>query len=94
MNDIEEEDVICFDYGGKIYIIVCDYENNYFCSDGLCIYEDVYLFDGLVVEVMIECFKYVLIFDVSNGEVEILLVCENLWIYLIKVEDGCVFVVV
>jgi 3-phenylpropionate/trans-cinnamate dioxygenase ferredoxin subunit len=94
VNDIEEEDVIRFDHGGKTYIIVRDHEDNYYCSDGLCTHEDVHLSDGLVVEATIECPKHASIFDVSNGEVETPPACENLRTYPTKVEDGRVFVAV
>ncbi|MCY4140809.1 MAG: Rieske 2Fe-2S domain-containing protein, partial [Rhodobacteraceae bacterium] len=42
-GDIDAEDVIRFDHGGRTFIIVRDHEDNYYCTDGLCTHEDVHL---------------------------------------------------
>lgn len=91
-DDIEEEDVIRFDYDGRIFIIVRDHENNYYCTDGLCTHEEIHLADGLVVEATIECPKHSSIFNCATGEVETPPACENLRTYPTKIQDNRVFV--
>ena len=46
MEDIEEEDLIRFDHGGKTYAIYRSPDDEYFCTDGLCTHEQVHL-DGV-----------------------------------------------
>lgn len=91
-GDVDEEDVIRFDHGGRSFIIVRDHENNYYCTDGLCTHEEVHLADGLVVEATIECPKHSSVFDCRTGEVETPPACENLRTYPTRVGGGRVFV--
>ncbi|MCY3877455.1 MAG: MocE family 2Fe-2S type ferredoxin [Rhodobacteraceae bacterium] len=91
-GDIDAEDVIRFDHGGRTFIIVRDHEDNYYCTDGLCTHEDVHLSDGLVIENTIECPKHASIYDVQTGEVEAPPACENLQTYPTRVEGGRVLI--
>ena len=52
--NIENEDVIRFDYQGKTYDFFRSPEDEYFCTDGYCTHEDVHLADGLVMGHIIE----------------------------------------
>ena len=92
VDDIDEEDVIRFDHNGRTFIIVRDHEDNYYCTDGLCIHEEVHLAEGLVVEATIECPKHASIFNVTTGEVETPPACNDLQTYPTRVENGRIFV--
>jgi 3-phenylpropionate/trans-cinnamate dioxygenase ferredoxin component len=67
-NDIEEEDVIRFDYGGRTFAIYRSPEDEYFATDGLCTHEQVHLADGLVMDPVIECPKHNGRFDYRTGQ--------------------------
>lgn len=91
-DDIETEDVIRFDHGGKTYAIYRSPDDEWFCTDGLCSHEQVHLADGLVMDYVIECPKHNGQFDYRNGEAMRAPVCVNLGTYPAKVEDGRVLV--
>ena len=91
-DDIDAEDVIRFDHGGRTFAIYRNHEDGYFCTDGLCTHEDIHLADGLVMENTIECPKHSSIFDFTTGEVETPPACNNLHCYKTKVESGRVLV--
>ncbi|WP_343081040.1 MocE family 2Fe-2S type ferredoxin [Ostreiculturibacter nitratireducens] len=91
-DDIDAEDVIRFDHGGRTFIIVRNHQDQYYCTDGHCTHEDVHLADGMVVENTIECPKHSSIFDVTTGEVETPPACENLHTYATRVENGRVMI--
>jgi 3-phenylpropionate/trans-cinnamate dioxygenase ferredoxin subunit len=91
-DDIDAEDVIRFDHGGRTFAIYRNHEDGYFCTDGLCTHEDIHLADGLVMENTIECPKHSSIFDFTTGEVETPPACNNLHCYQTKVEGGRVLV--
>ena len=84
--------MIRFDYGTRTFIIVCDHEDNYYCTYGMCTHEDVQLEDRFVVEATIECTKKLSIGDCTTGEVEMPPSCGNLCTYPTKVEGDRVFV--
>lgn len=91
-DDIDAEDVIRFDHGGRTFAIYRNHEDGYFCTDGLCTHEDIHLADGLVMENTIECPKHSSIFDFTTGEVETPPACNNLHCFKTKVEGGRVLV--
>ena len=91
-DDIDAEDVIRFDQRGRIFAIYRNDADEYFCTDGLCIHENVHLADGMVVDNTIECPKHSSIFDFATGEVETPPACEDLHTYPTKVENGRVFI--
>ena len=91
-DDIDAEDVIRFDHGGRTFAIYRNHEDGYFCTDGLCTHEDIHLADGLVMENTIECPKHSSIFDFTTGEVETPPACNNLRCYTTKVAGGRVLV--
>ena len=66
--DIENEDVIRFDYQGKTYALFRSPEDEYFCTDGQCTHEDVHLAEGLVMEHIIEYPGHNGQFDSRTGE--------------------------
>ena len=91
-DDVEEEDLIRFDHGGKTYAIYRSPNDEYFATDGLCTHEKVHLEDGLVMDYIIECPKHNGRFDYRTGEAKGAPVCVDLATYPVKVEDGAVFV--
>src|SRR3954452_1624514 len=57
-DDIDEEDVIRFDHGGRTFAIYRTDDDRYFATDGLCTHEQVHLADGLLMGTIIECPKH------------------------------------
>lgn len=92
VDDIEEEDLIRFDYGDRTFAIYRSPDDAYFCTDGLCTHENVHLEDGLVMDYVIECPKHNGQFDYRTGEAKRAPVCVNLETYPVKVEAGRVWI--
>ena len=91
-DDIDEEDVMRFDHGGKTYAIYRSPDDEYFASEGLCTHEKVHLADGLVMDYVIECPKHNGQFDYRTGEAVRAPVCVNLGTYPVRVEAGKVLI--
>ncbi len=91
-NDIEEEDVIRFDSGGRTFAVYRTADDRYFATDGLCTHEQVHLADGLVMGTIIECPKHNGRFDFATGRAKRAPACVNLQTYPVKVEGGRVFI--
>lgn len=91
-DDIDEEDVIRFDHGGKTYAIYHSPDGEFFCTDGLCTHEDVHLAEGLVMDYVIECPKHNGQFDYRTGEAKRAPVCVNLHTYKVKVDGDRVMI--
>ena len=85
-DDIDEEDVIRFDHGGRTFAIYRSPDDTYFATDGLCTHEQVHLADGLVMDDIIECPKHNGRFNYKTGEATGAPVCINLKTYPVKVE--------
>ncbi len=92
VDDIEEEDLIRFDHGGRTFAIYRSPDGDFYCTDGLCTHEKVHLEDGLVMDHVIECPKHNGQFDYRTGEALRAPVCEDLATYPVKVEGGRVFI--
>jgi 3-phenylpropionate/trans-cinnamate dioxygenase ferredoxin component len=91
-DDIDAEDLIRFDHGGKTYAIYHSPDGDFFCTAGLCSHENIHLADGLVMDYMIECPKHNGQFDYRTGEAKRAPVCVNLQTFPVKVEDARVFI--
>lgn len=91
-DDIEEEDLIRFDHGGRTFAIYHSPEGKFYCTDGLCSHEQVHLADGLVMGHLIECPKHNGQFDYRTGEAKRAPVCVNLRTYPVRVEGGRVLI--
>jgi 3-phenylpropionate/trans-cinnamate dioxygenase ferredoxin subunit len=87
-DDIDTEDVMRFDYGGKTYAIYRSPDDEYFCTDGLCSHEEVHLAGGLVMDYEVECPKHNGVFDYRTGEAMRLPACVNLRTYPARSEGG------
>ena len=90
-GDIDEEDVIRFDHGGRVFAVYRTDDDRYYATDGICTHERAFLADGLVMGTIIECPKHNGRFDIRTGEAKGAPVCVNLKTYPVKVEGGRVF---
>jgi 3-phenylpropionate/trans-cinnamate dioxygenase ferredoxin subunit len=91
-EEIDSEDVMRWDHGGRTYAIYRSPDDAYFATDGLCTHEQVHLAGGLVMDHLIECPKHNGQFDYRTGAAVRAPVCVNLRTYPVKVEGGRVFV--
>ena len=91
-EDIDAEEAMRFDHGGRTFAIFRNDRDQFYCTDGLCTHEEVHLADGLVMENTIECPKHSSIFDFTTGEVETPPACENLRTYRAKSDGGRVLI--
>ncbi len=91
-DEIDSEDVMRWDHGGRTYAIYRSPEDEFFATDGLCSHENVHLAGGLVMDHLIECPKHNGQFDYRTGEAKRAPVCVNLKTYKVKVEGDRVFV--
>ena len=91
-DDVEEEDVIRFDYEGRTFAIYRSPDDEFFCTDGLCTHEKVHLSNGLVMDYVIECPKHNGQYDYRSGQALRAPACENLTTYPTRVDGGRVMV--
>lgn len=92
VDDIEHEDVIRFDHGGRVFAVYRSPDGAFYATDGLCTHEKVSLADGLVMDHIIECPKHNGRFDYRTGQGKGAPICVNLATYRTKVEAGQVFI--
>jgi 3-phenylpropionate/trans-cinnamate dioxygenase ferredoxin component len=92
IDDIDQEDVLRFDYDGRTFAIYRSPDDTFHATDGLCTHEHAHLADGLVIGDTIECPKHNGRFDYRSGEAKRAPACVNLTTYRIKVEDRAVFI--
>ncbi len=93
-DDIEEEDVLRWEYSGHIFALIRSPDGAFYCTDGLCTHEQVDLSDGLVMDYEIECPRHNGLFDYRTGEALRAPACDRLAIYDTKVEGGRVLVLI
>jgi 3-phenylpropionate/trans-cinnamate dioxygenase ferredoxin subunit len=93
-DDVEEEDVIRFDHGGRTFAIYRSPDDEYFATDGLCTHEGVHLADGLVMDDIIEWPKHNGRFNYRTGQARGAPVCVDLRTYPVKVESGRVLILI
>ena len=92
VGDIDAEDVMRFDHGGRTFAIYRSPDDEYYATDGLCTHEKIHLADGLVMDNIIECPKHNGRFDYRTGEAKGAPVCVNLKVYEVKLEGGKVMI--
>ncbi|RUW63158.1 MocE family 2Fe-2S type ferredoxin [Mesorhizobium sp. M7A.F.Ca.US.008.03.1.1] len=92
VDDVEEEDVIRFDHGGRTFAIYRSPDDGYFATDGYCTHEKAHLAEGLVMDDIIECPKHNGRFNYKTGVARGAPVCVNLATYPVKVEAGKVMI--
>ena len=93
-DDIEQEDLLRFDFEGKTFLIYRSPDDTYFCTDGLCTHESVHLEDGLVMEYEIECPKHNATFDYRTGEALRAPACINLNTYETRIDGDNVLILI
>ena len=91
-DDIDSEDVMRFDHGGKTYAIYRSPDDEFFATDGLCTHEKVHLAGGLVMDEIIECPKHNGRFNYKTGEAKGAPVCVNLQTYPVRVQGERVLI--
>lgn len=92
VDEIEQEDVIPFEYGGRQFAVYRSPEGDFYATDGICTHEHAHLADGLVMGDIIECPKHNGRFNYMTGEAKRAPVCVNLRTYMVKVEADTVFI--
>ena len=91
-DDIDVEDLITVDHGGRKYAVYHSPDGKFYATDGRCTHEDVDLGDGLLMGHLIECPKHNGQFDYRTGEAKRAPVCVNLKTYPARVEGGRVLI--
>ena len=92
VDDVEEEDVIRFDHGGRTFAIYRSPDDEFFATDGYCTHEKAHLADGLVMDDIIECPKHNGRFNYKTGQGKGAPIIENIRTYLTKIEGDTVFI--
>jgi 3-phenylpropionate/trans-cinnamate dioxygenase ferredoxin subunit len=87
-DDIDQEDVMRFDHGGRTYALYRSPDDEFFATDGLCTHEQIHLADGLVMDDIIECPKHNGRFNYKTGQAKGAPVCINLKTYPVRLADG------
>ena len=90
-DDIDDQDVKRFDYGGRTFAVY-RVAGRVYASDGLCTHEQAPLCDGLVMDHIIECPKHNGRFDIRDGRPLRAPACVALKTYPAKVEGGQIFI--
>jgi len=90
VDEIDPEDVIRFDHGGRTYAIYRAEDGTPFATDGLCTHENVHLADGLVMGDQIECPKHNGRFNIRTGAALRAPVCVNLRTYPARIAGGMI----
>jgi 3-phenylpropionate/trans-cinnamate dioxygenase ferredoxin subunit len=91
-DDVEPEDVVRWDHGGKTYAVYRTEDGGVFATDGLCTHEQVCLANGLLMGHEIECPKHNGRFDIRNGAPKRAPACVALKTYPAKIEGGGIWV--
>ena len=91
-DEIDEEDVMRFDHGGRTFAVYRSPEDDYFATDGLCTHEKVHLSGGMVMDDIIECPKHNGRFNYKTGAARGAPACVDLKTYPVKVEAGRVLI--
>ena len=91
MDDIEKEDVMQFNLGGKAHA-VHHTPSGYYATEGLCTHEQAALADGLVMGEQIGCPKHNARFHIPSGKVKRVPAKVDLQTYPVKTEGGKVYI--
>ncbi len=92
VDDIEREDVIRFDHGGRTFAIYRSPDNEFHATDGYCTHEETHLAEGFVINDVIVCAKHNGRFHYKTGRALGAPVLDDLSVYPVRIEDGSVFV--
>ena len=89
-DEVDDEDVMRFDHGGKTYAIY-NLDGRFYATDGYCTHEKQHLAEGFVMDGLIECPLHMGQFDIETGDAVAGPVCINLATYEVKLEGGKVY---
>jgi 3-phenylpropionate/trans-cinnamate dioxygenase ferredoxin subunit len=91
--DIDEEDVIPFDLGGRSFAVYHT-ASGFYATDGICTHEHAQLADGFVIDEIIECPLHQGRFHIHipTGQAKSAPVCVDLATYPVKLEDGQLYI--
>ena len=92
VDDIDTEDVVRFDHGGRTFAIYRSPDDKFYATDGLCTHELAHLADGYVMDSIIECPKHNGRFDYRTGAAKGAPVCVNLKTYPVRVDGDHVLI--
>ena len=92
VDDVDEEDVISVECGGRTFAVYRSPENTFHATDPLCTHERADLADGLVMGDIIECPKHNGRFNYKTGEAKRAPARVNLCTYPVKTEAGRVLI--
>ncbi|MDF2982339.1 MAG: putative Rieske-like ferredoxin [Devosia sp.] len=92
VDDIDTEDVVRFDHGGRTFAIYRSPDDKFYATDGLCTHELAHLADGFVMDSIIECPKHNGRFDYRTGAAKGAPVCVNLKTYPVRVDGDHVLI--
>ena len=92
VDDIDSEDVLRFDHGGRVFAIYKSPDDKFYATDGMCTHERTCLADGLVMGDIIECPKHNGRFNYKTGQGKGAPIIENLRTYATRVEGDMVFI--
>lgn len=88
LDELEPEDVMRFDHGGRVYAVYRAEDGTPYATDGLCTHEHVCLADGLVLGEEIECPKHNGRFNIRTGAALRAPVTEPLRTYPARIAAG------
>lgn len=94
LHDIDEEDVMRFDHGGRTYAIYRTLGDKVFATDGLCTHEQQHLAEGFVIDDIIECPLHQGRFHIPSGKARGAPVCIDLDTYPARVVDGEIYILI
>jgi 3-phenylpropionate/trans-cinnamate dioxygenase ferredoxin component len=92
VDDIEEEDVIEVQHGGRTFAVYHSPQHTFHATDALCTHERASLADGLVQGDIIECPKHNGRFNYKTGEAKRAPARVDLCTYPVRTEAGRVFI--
>ncbi|MDC9825830.1 MocE family 2Fe-2S type ferredoxin [Devosia sp. ZB163] len=92
VDDIDTEDVVRFDHGGRTFAIYRSPDDKFYATDGHCTHEQAHLADGFVMDSIIECPKHNGRFDYRTGAAKGAPVCVNLATYPVRVDGDHVLI--
>jgi 3-phenylpropionate/trans-cinnamate dioxygenase ferredoxin component len=91
VKDIDQEDVVQFEHGGRVYAIYHT-PSGFYATDGICTHESACLADGMVLGEIIECPRHQGRFHIPSGQAKGTPACINLQTYPTKIEADQVHV--
>ena len=94
LQEIDEEDVIRFDYGEKTFAIYRTPGDKVFATDGLCTHEQQHLAEGFVIDDIIECPLHQGRFHIPTGKAKGAPVCIDLKTYPARVVEGEIHILI